>query len=159
MRAAASAAERDLAPETVRVRYTGSYVFALEDAATFKADISRYTILSLLGVLAVFYLGYGNLRILPFVTYPLIVTTLLTFALSLLIFDQLNAISLSFAAILYGLSIDSGIHFYSRLLNERLRHGGDMAAAITATLASLGAPTSRPPPPRPPRSASSACRC
>ena len=138
VRAAASAAQEDLGPDTVRVRYTGSYVFALEDAATFKADIARYTILSLIGVLAVFYLGYGNLRILPFVTYPLIVTTLITFALSLLIFDQLNAISLSFAAILYGLSIDSGIHFYNRLLNERVRHGGDTAAAVTATLAGLG---------------------
>jgi predicted RND superfamily exporter protein len=138
VRAAASAAERDLGSATVRVRFTGSYVFALEDAATLKTDIARYTILSLLGVLAVFYLGYGNLRILPFVTYPLIITTLITFALSLLIFDQLNAISLSFAAILYGLSIDSGIHFYNRLLNERLRHGGDTPAAVTATLAGLG---------------------
>ncbi len=122
----------------VRVRYTGSYLFALEDAAAFKADIARYTVLALLGVLAVFYLGYGNLRILPFITYPLIVTTLATFALSLLVYDKLNALSISFAAILYGLSIDSGIYFYSRLLAERRRTGGDIQAAVTATLAGLG---------------------
>jgi predicted RND superfamily exporter protein len=138
VRAASSAVAHELGPATARVRYTGTYVFALEDAATFKADITRYTILALIGVLAVFYVGYGNLRILPFVTYPLIVTALITFALSLLLFEQLNAISLSFAAILYGLSIDSGIHFYTRLLNERRRHGADTAAAITATLAGLG---------------------
>jgi uncharacterized protein len=143
VRAAASAAERDFgqwgpASRPPRVRYTGSYVFALEDAATFKADITRYIVLALIGVLAVFYLGYGNLRILPFVTYPLIVTTLITFALSLLVFDQLNAISLSFAAILYGLSIDAGIHFYNRLLDERRRHGDDTAAALAATLVGLG---------------------
>lgn len=120
----------------VRVGYTGSYVYALEDAATLRWDIARYTILALAGVLAIFYLGYRNLRILPFVTYPLIVTTLLTFALSLLLFEQLNAVSISFAAILYGLAIDSAIYFYTRLLQER--RGQDLRGAITATLAGLG---------------------
>jgi len=122
----------------VRVRVAGSYAFALEDAGTIRRDIARYTVLALFGVLALFYLAYGNLRILPFVTYPLVVTTLATFALSLLIYDQLNALSFSFAAILYGLSIDSGIYFYSRLLDERRRSGGDVRAAVTATLAGLG---------------------
>ena len=136
--AAVADAAREAGTDTVRVRYAGSYVFALEDAATFKADIARYTVLALLGVLVIFYLGYGSLRALPFVTYPLIVTTLVTFALSLLVYDQLNALSLSFAAILYGLSIDSGIYFYSRLLAERRRAGADMRAAVTTTLASLG---------------------
>jgi len=87
----------------------------------------------------VFHLGYGDLRILPFVTYPLLATTLLTFGLSLLLYEQLNAVSLSFAAILYGLSVDSGIHFYSRLLEERRsRDPGDLRGAVTATLGGLG---------------------
>ncbi|HEX7408243.1 MAG TPA: MMPL family transporter [Candidatus Binatia bacterium] len=120
----------------LRVAYTGSYVYAIEDAATLQGDVSRYTALALIGVLAVFYVGYRNLRILPFVTYPLIVTTLVTFALSLLLFKELNAVSISFAAILYGLSIDSGIYFYSRLLQERQHQS--LRAAVTATLAGLG---------------------
>src|SRR5262249_22223203 len=68
----------------------------------------------------------------------LVVTTLVTFALSLVIYDQLNALSISFAAILYGLSIDAGIYFYSRLVAERRRTGGDLQTAIAATLAGLG---------------------
>lgn len=120
----------------VRVGYTGSYVYALEDAATLRWDIARYTVLALIGVLLVFYVGYRSLRVLPFVTYPLIVTTLLTFALSLLLFEQLNAVSISFAAILYGLSIDSAIYFYTRLLQERRRQ--ELRGAVTATLAGLG---------------------
>ncbi len=133
VRAAAAAVGQD----GVRIALTGGYAFALEDAATMRADIQRYTLLSLAAVLAVFWLGYGNLRILPFVTYPLILSTLLAFALSLLLFDQLNALSLSFAAILYGLSIDSGIHFYSRLL-EASGRGAAPRAAVAETLASLG---------------------
>lgn len=133
--AAVAAARGDL---PVRVALTGSYLFAREDAATMKADIQRYVVLALLGVLAVFWLGYGNLGVLPFVAYPLAVSTLLAFALSLLVYDQLNALSLSFAAILYGLSIDSGIHFYGRLLDAHRRHGDDPRAAVAETLASLG---------------------
>jgi predicted RND superfamily exporter protein len=129
-------AAQHAAPSTLHVAYTGSYVYALEDAATLSGDIRRYTTLALIGVLTIFYIGYRNLRILPFVTYPLVVTTLVTFALSLLLFDQLNAVSISFAAILYGLSIDSGIYFYTRLLQEGRQQ--DARAAVTATLAGLG---------------------
>ncbi len=120
----------------LQVDYTGSYVYALEDAATIRGDVTRYSVLALLGVLGVFYIGYRGLRILPFVTYPLIVTTLLTFAFSVVLFEQLNAVSISFAAILYGLSIDSGIHFYTRLQQERGR--GDLRRAVEQTLAHLG---------------------
>jgi len=120
----------------LQVGYTGSYAFALEDAATLKWDVGRYTLLALAGVLAIFYLGYRNFRILPFVTYPLVLSTLLTFAVSLLCYAQLDAVSLSFAAILYGLSIDSGIQYYTRLLQE-LEHS-DLRGAVMRTLAGLG---------------------
>ena len=136
--AVVATARTAVAGDPVRVSLTGSYLFAREDAATMRADIQRYVVLALLGVLAVFWLGYGNLRVLPFVAYPLAVSTLLAFALSLLVYDQLNVLSLSFAAILYGLSIDSGIHFYGRLLEARERHGDDHVAAVAETLASLG---------------------
>ncbi len=131
-----AAAQRN-APD-VRIALTGSYLFAREDAVTMKADIQRYTVLALLGVLAVFWFGYGNLRVLPFVAYPLALSTLLAFALSLLVYAQLNVLSLCFAAILYGLSIDSGIHFYSRLMEAQRAHPDDARAAIAETVASLG---------------------
>jgi predicted RND superfamily exporter protein len=90
-------------------------------------------------VLLTFYAGYRNLRILPFVTYPLMVTTLIDFALSVLLFDQLNAVSLAFAAILYGLSIDTAIHFYTRLVHERQQR--PLQEAVGATMAALGRAT------------------
>lgn len=121
---------------SIGVRYTGSYAFALEDAATMRGDVHLFTNLSLIGILVVFLGGYRSVRILPFVTYPLVVTTLATFALSVALFDQLNALSISFAAILYGLSIDSGIHFYTRLLHERRM--ASLTEAVTRTLAHLG---------------------
>jgi predicted RND superfamily exporter protein len=139
VRAAEREARQSLGANAVEAAYTGSYVYALEDAGTLRADVLRYVLLALLAVLAVFYFGHGNLGILPFVTYPLLSTTLLTFGLSLLLFAELNAVSISFAAILYGLSIDSGIHFHSRLVDERgRREPADLRAAVTATLSGLG---------------------
>lgn len=134
--AAEAAARQDSPNAALRVGYTGSYAFALEDAATIKWDVARYTVLALGGVLAVFFVGYRNLRILPFVTYPLLLSTLLTFAASLLCYAQLNAVSISFAAILYGLSIDSGIYYYTRLAQELRQH--ELRIAVQRTLTSLG---------------------
>ena len=104
-----------------RVVLAGAYIFAVEDAGTLRSDMNRYAVLALIGVLVVFLAGYRSLSLLPFVALPLIATTLLTFGVSLLLFDELNAASLCFAAILYGLSIDTAIHFYTRLLQEGAR--------------------------------------
>ena len=135
VKAAEAATRRALATTAVRVAYTGSYVYALEDADTLARDVGRYTILALIGVLASFFLGYGHLRLLPYFVVPLLAATLVDFALSVIVFDQLNVVSLSFAAILYGLSIDSGIHFYTRLLQCPREQGG---AAVATTLRALG---------------------
>lgn len=121
---------------TTRVSYTGSYAYAVEDAATLQWDIHRYVILALVGVIAVFYCGYRNLRILPFLALPLALNTLVTFAASVVMYASLNAVSTSFAAILYGLSVDSGVHYYTRLVEERRRR--DLRDAVRATLAGLG---------------------
>lgn len=138
VRAAEADARREVPSDGIVVEYTGSYVYAVEDATAIRWDVQRYTLLALVGVLSVFYAGYRNLRILPFVTYPLVVSTLVTFPADLLVYGKINAVSTSFAAILYGLSIDTGIHFYNRLLEERRQ--SDLRAAVAATVAGLFRP-------------------
>lgn len=126
-------------PAALRVGYTGGYAFALEDEATIRWDIAQYTVLALAGVLAVFAAGYRQLRILPCVAYGLVLATLLTFLAALIAYGTLNAVSLSFAALLYGLSIDSAIHYYTRLMQERQRF--DLRTAVTRSLGALGSAT------------------
>lgn len=139
VRAAEARARQATGDEMPRVDYTGGYVYALEDKATLQHDVTQYTLLALGAVVLTFLAGYRNLRILPFVTYPLIVTTVIDFAFSVLLYDQLNAASLAFAAILYGLSIDTAIHFYTRLVHERQQR--PLQDAVVATLAALGRAT------------------
>lgn len=102
----------------VGVGYTGAFAFALEDAALLRADMLVYSGLALVGVLAVFLLGYRSLGVVPLIAYQIVLGTLVTFALGLLVEGKLNAISLAFAVIFYGLGIDAAIHFYTRFLEE-----------------------------------------
>ena len=126
-------------PTSITFSHTGSYSFAEEDAATIRRDIERYLLLALLGVLAVFFIGYRSLRVLPFVAWPLLLNAVVTLALSRVFFSELNAMSLSFTAILYGLSIDSAIHFYTRLSQQRLQN--DLRRALITTIDALWVPS------------------
>jgi predicted RND superfamily exporter protein len=120
-------AERELLDgpfRDVTVGHTGSYVYALADKRVLRSDLGLYFLFAPLAVLAIFHLGLRSLRILPFVTAPLLATTTITFALSLVAFGSFNMISVAFAGIFYGLGIDSAIYFYA-LLREK-------AAAPTA---------------------------
>ena len=116
--------------EAVSVGYTGAFAYALEDATLLRTDITIYSLLALGGVLAVFLAGYRSLAFLPLLTWQIVLGTLVTFALGLLVEGRLNAVSLAFAVIFYGLGIDAAIHFYTRFLEE---WGG--SGAIEAPLA------------------------
>jgi len=117
------AAERDLLAAEFRGRqievgHTGSYVYAVADKRVMQGDFQIYFVVAPLAVLAVFHLGLRTLRILPFVTLPLLVTTVVTFALSLVVYGSLNMMSVAFAGIFYGLGIDSSIYFYHLLRDK-----------------------------------------
>jgi uncharacterized protein len=126
----------------VRVGHTGSYVYALADRQVLQSDFRIYFLFAPLAVLMIFHLGLRTLRILPFVTFPLLVTTAVTFALSLAFFRSLNMISIAFAGIFYGLGIDSAIYFYSLLRDKAAARGdldrGAVRLLVTETLGEIG---------------------
>lgn len=114
-----NAARADPGLGGLRLQYGGAHAHAQEDARLIEADVFRYTLLAFVGVIAIFQIGFRNLGILPLIGYQLAAGSLFAFATSVLVYRQLNALSLCFAAIFYGLAIDAVIYFYSRLLEER----------------------------------------
>ena len=134
-------AERELLDgpfRDVTVGHTGSYVYALADKHVLQSDMSLYFLFAPLAVLAIFHLGLRSLRILPFVIFPLLATTTITFALSLVTFGSLNMVSVAFAGIFYGLGIDSAIYFYGLLREKAAAHAvldpGAVRSAVCETL-------------------------
>ncbi len=127
----------------IEVGHTGSYVYALADKQILQTDFRIYFLVAPLAVLAIFHLGLRTLRILPLAIYPLLLSTVVTFALSLVLFRSLDMISAAFAGIFYGLGIDSTIYFYA-LLREKTA-GRDpldrvaLRGAVAATLREIGA--------------------
>jgi len=120
----------------ISVGYTGAFAHAREDSGLLQQDTILLTALGLVGVLSVFYVGYRNLRILPFVTYHLLLTTAVTLALGLVVSGSLNLLALAFATIFYGLGIDTAIHWYTRYLEER-EHTDDLELALGRTMTGL----------------------
>jgi predicted RND superfamily exporter protein len=140
------AAERDLLEGSfgdVTVGHTGSYVHALADRRIIQSDMRVYFLFAPIVVLAIFHLGLRTLRILPFVVFPLVVTTAITFALSLVLFGSLNMVSVAFAGIFYGLGIDSAIYFYGLLREKAARRApldaGSVRQVVAETLREIGA--------------------
>ncbi|MGH7822951.1 MAG: MMPL family transporter, partial [Candidatus Binatia bacterium] len=137
------AAERELldgsfAGRGIDVGHTGAIVYALADRATLQRDLGIYFVVVPLAVLLVFHLGLRTLRILPFVTIPLFVTTAVTFALSLFLYGRLTMISVAFAAIFYGLGVDSAIYFYGTLRMRLAQARHRLSDAVTATMREIG---------------------
>ncbi len=135
--AEAGARDADPAVARLRIRHGGAYAHAHEDAHLVKGDVIRYVLLTLIAVIAIFQIFYRTPMMLPLIGYLLVAGSLLAFATSVLFLHQLNALSLCFAAIFYGLAIDSGIHFYSRLLIER--QTAPLEEAIVRTCDGIGA--------------------
>ena len=120
----------------IEVGHTGPLVYALADREVLERDLRIDFLLVPVLVLAIFHVGLRTLRILPFVIAPLLVASLVTFALSLLLYGRLTMISIAFAGIFYGLGIDSAIYFYATL-RARLA-GDDLRGAILGTLREIG---------------------
>jgi hypothetical protein len=130
------------AASPLEVGHTGGHVYALGDRRVIERDLGLYFVVAPALVLAVFLLGLGSLRILPFVTLPLVATTAITFALSALLFGAPSMIAVAFAGIFYGLGVDSSIYLYTTLRSRVDGRTLDRAAlreAIGDTLAEIGA--------------------
>jgi len=114
--------------EQVQVDLAGSYILALEDSNLIKGDMKLTGLLSFLGVLGLYYIGYRRFGALLYSSVPLIVGQALTFAVAYLVFRHFNSASSGFVAMTMGLGTDFTIVMYARYVEER-RAGRSLAEA------------------------------
>ena len=123
----------------IRIGITGLPALEFGEMQTSQRDMTWASCLSLLGVTALFWAGFGGVK------YPLLgVVTLLTglawtCGYLTLVVGHLNILSMSFGVILIGLGIDFALHFVARYLEEIAAGGGTRRSLIT-TSASVGPP-------------------
>ncbi|MGH9866565.1 MAG: efflux RND transporter permease subunit [Candidatus Polarisedimenticolia bacterium] len=127
LHAAEDEARRELAEDgggppglsEVTSEYAGSYIVALADSDLIKSDMKVTAVLSFVGVLALYLIGYRRLGALMYSSIPLMVGQVLTFGVAWIIFGHLNSASSGFVAMVMGLGTDFTIVMYARYVEER----------------------------------------
>lgn len=105
--------------DELKVDYAGSYVTALYDSNLIKSDMKLTAVISFVGVLGLYFIGYRRIGALFYSSIPLMVGQGHTFAVAFLIFGRLNSASSGFVAMVMGLGTDFTIVMYARYVEER----------------------------------------
>ena len=117
--------------ESLQVRFTGRPAFVSEISGSMEKDIGTSVGGTLLIIAALFWWTHRRWKPLVWLVTLLLVILVTTLAIGGLIFHALNVISLGFAAILLGLSVDYALVLYQ----EWLSSGEASKAEIRRTVA------------------------
>jgi hopanoid biosynthesis associated RND transporter like protein HpnN len=103
----------------IKAGVTGPDALESDEMGSSLSDISLATWLSLAGQMALLFLFLRSLRRPLVQTLTLIIGLCWTFGLVTLVVGRLNLLSMIFAPLMLGLTIDYGIHYFCRLEEEQ----------------------------------------
>jgi hopanoid biosynthesis associated RND transporter like protein HpnN len=128
------------AVDQVKARYpgleagvTGPDALEADEMSSSMKDITLATWLSLLGQLGLLILFFRSLRRTLVEGVVLVLGLCWTFGLVTLVVGHLNLLSLIFAPLMLGLTIDYGIHWFCRLEEEEHAAGPGSVSALACT--------------------------
>ena len=120
-----------------RVRVLGSQVLLQDELRSVREGMGLVGVLSLVTVLVLLTLGLGSWRLVLATLVTLLVGLIWTAAFAAAAIGSLNLISVAFAVLFIGLSVDFGIHFNLRY--REARNGGeDHGAALQRAARGVG---------------------
>lgn len=112
-----------------QVGWTGEPAFVHEISSAMESDMRGSSISSLAFAALIFFFAYRRLRPLLGLLFYVCCSFAIALGLTALIFPGLSIISVGFAAILAGLTVDYGFILYQR----RIEHGGSLQELRAAT--------------------------
>lgn len=121
----------------VMLQLTGLPVIENDEMRSSENDMSKATILAVVGITVLYIVFFGGLR------HPLLAMTALMFGIAwsmgfiTLAVGHLNILSISFGVILVGLGIDFGIHLTTRYVECR-RQGDDAYKGVIRAVYEVG---------------------
>ncbi|PRQ03688.1 MMPL family protein [Enhygromyxa salina] len=107
----------------LRLRQSGVGRFALRAEAQIRGDITRISIISTIGVIALFLVLFRSPRLVALSLVPLAAGVLSATAISLLAFGRIHGLTLAFGASLIGICIDYPIHLFNHHVLEPASDG------------------------------------
>ena len=131
-------AEMGLVPEHgVRVRLTGSAALSQEELASVEEGMGLAGVLSLTLVVGLLFFGLRSGRLAAATLLTLVMGLTWTAGFATLAVGELNLISVAFAVLFIGLSVDFGIHFGLRY-REGIDGGGSHEEALRKAAEGVG---------------------
>lgn len=127
LQAAISAAAGGL-PAGVRLEQSAVARFALAAESSMKADISRISTVSLVGLLLLFVVMFRSPRLIALAMAPLLAGVLAALAVCLLVFGAVHGLTLAFGATLIGVCIDYSVHLFNHHLLAPAAGGPEASA-------------------------------
>jgi uncharacterized protein len=121
----------------LEILVTGRSAYVAEISLSMRHDIVITLLGSILLVSGVFYIGFHRWLPLMGMGLTLLLCCLVALATGLLIFHQLNMVTIGFCAILIGLGVDFAILVFGRYQQAR-DEGTDHPAAVSETIQGLG---------------------
>jgi hopanoid biosynthesis associated RND transporter like protein HpnN len=127
-----------LTPENhVRVRTTGELLMLQDEMKSVQEGVGFVGLLSFSLVLVVLLLGLRSIPLIVGTVFTLLIGLIWTAFFAAVAIGELNLISITFAILFIGLSVDFGIHFVLRY-REGLDIGIDRDAALEQAAAGVG---------------------
>ncbi len=104
--------------KTVEINYTGGIVIDYEEISSVADGASTAGILSIVLVAVILLFAFRNFKNIFFIILTILSGLSVTMALTTIFVGHLNLISVAFAVLFVGLSVDFGIQIYSRFLED-----------------------------------------
>lgn len=126
-----------IATDEVTISFTGLPFLVVDEEAALKSGLFWSSIATGVGIFVLLIWAFRSFARAAVALLPIGVGTIVSLGALYLLFETLDPITSSFAAVLMGLSIDFSIHLLSRY-DEELRHGSTRRQALFASLSRSG---------------------
>lgn len=121
----------------LKIKLTGSLVVRIEENEIITNDLRNSAILAALLASAIIFIYTRSFFSIPLIIAPLLISMTYTFAVTTVLIGHLNIISGFLVAILMGLGVVYGIHFYVRFKQELLK-GKVIPDAVELVMTEVG---------------------
>ncbi|MBA3455358.1 MAG: MMPL family transporter [Deltaproteobacteria bacterium] len=104
------------APPPARMQTAGTAQYAIASEAQIKGDVNRIGIISTVGILIVFLVLFGSLRLIALGIIPMVFGSAVAVLVCQALFGEIHGITIAFGTSLLGVGLDYVEHYYAHFV-------------------------------------------
>ena len=104
------------APPSARMQTAGTAQYAIASEAQIKGDVNRIGIISTVGILLIFFVLFGSLRLIALGIIPMVFGSAVAVLVCEGVFGEIHGITIAFGTSLLGVGLDYVEHYYAHFV-------------------------------------------